>query len=290
MSGSQLEIVVWNVQHGSAIYARTPNGLSIVMDAGASDEFSPAWWLKRQWSLQQVHMFILSHADTDHIRDIENLDRLLSPCTFRRNKTVPRELTYPTYPPVTNPLRYFLEFDHRYRHELPDDSPYRLTPASNWGGVTIRAFCSAFPDKQFDKLNDYSVATFLLYGNLEFLFPGDLEAPGWKALMEDDQFLRLSKPSSTNQNEVRILVAAHHGHAAGVYRPFLDLYKPHITMISGEYGDEYTDDTSYRRVSLGYPVYDREQSTSSTRYVLTTKVNDYILIRANLSSVTLSVP
>jgi competence protein ComEC len=289
MADSQLEIVVWNVEHGSAIYAKTPNGRHILMDAGASSTFSPASWLKELYDIDRAHLFILSHADTDHIRDIESVDKLLNPRTFLRNRTAPTDLIYPTYPPTTNPLKHFLDFDSRYTADLPEDSPYRLRPESNWGGVRINTFYNTAPDKEFKKLNDYSVATFLLYGNLEFLFPGDLEEPGWKALMGGDTFRRLSTPSSSNKDEVRILVAAHHGRAVGVYKPFLELYQPHLTIMSEKYGTEYSDYTTYYAVSQGYSVYDKKTKKAETRYVLSTKVKDFVLILADASYVSVGV-
>jgi hypothetical protein len=55
MADNQLEIVVWNVEHGSATYAKTPNGRHILMDAGASQAFSPASWLKEGYGIDRVH-------------------------------------------------------------------------------------------------------------------------------------------------------------------------------------------------------------------------------------------
>lgn len=289
MADTELEIVVWSVEHGSAIFVKTPNGRTIALDAGRSTEFSPAKWLKSAYSLERIDLFCLSHADTDHIRDVQNLDELLSPHVFSRNKEVPRDLVYPTYPPEKEPLRYFHQFDQRYCQPLPEGSPYRFAPSSNWGDVTIRTFYCSYPEYAFGKLNDYSMAVFLLYGNLEFLFPGDLEAPGWEALMKNGDFVKCSTPSSTNQSEIRILVAAHHGRSAGVYKPFLDLYQPHLTIMSDKYGVEYTDDDSYRAASLGYPVYSRDKKETETRYVLTTKVNNFVLIIAAKSAVAVNV-
>ncbi len=287
-ASNQLQIVIWNVEHGSALYARTPNGRSIVMDAGASQSFSPATWLNQQYHLSQVELFILSHADCDHITDIEQVDNLLHPCSFERNKTSPRHLIYPTYPPPTNPLKYFERFDNRYSEPLHPGSPLLWIP-ENWGGVRIVAFCNEYPKYQFAKLNDYSVATFLLYGNLEFLFPGDLEAQGWQALMEREHFIKLSTPSRTNSAEVRFLVAAHHGHVAGMYKPFLDLYRPHLTIISGKYGDQHTDNHSYYTVSTGFPVYNSTTGRTEVRYTVSTKVNNSILVIANTDAVAVSV-
>jgi ribonuclease BN (tRNA processing enzyme) len=158
----RVEIIMWNVEHGAAIYVKTPNGRSILLDAGASTDFEPAYHLYKNHALERVDAFILSHADTDHIRDIEDVEIFLNPRVFSRNKSVPRDLVYPTYPPATNPLKYFHEFDARYSHPLEAGSPDKLTEPENWGGLRIESFHSTYPEEQFTKLNDYSMATFLV--------------------------------------------------------------------------------------------------------------------------------
>lgn len=288
MANGELLIVIWNVEHGSAIYVNTPNGRHIVMDAGASREFSPSLWLKNQYSVQQVDYFILSHADADHLDDIRNLVDL-NPVVFSRNKSVPDEKIYPTFPPETDPLRFYRGFDAKYNTPITPGSWSDLRPVSNWGGLAITIVDNEWPMHKFEKLNDYSMATFLVYGDLWFLFPGDLEPPGWGALMRNSAFVDISTPDAMNSNEVRILVASHHGHESGVYREFLDLYRPHLTLMSDKYGETTTDYQTYARASSGYPVRDQATGTISTRKVVTTKTNNYIAIYARSSGVTVAV-
>lgn len=78
MSTDVLEIVFWDVQHGSI---RTPNGLNIVQDLGigsySSDEkFSPLLHLKSKYKVEGLDEVIISHPHKDHIQDIINFDRL----------------------------------------------------------------------------------------------------------------------------------------------------------------------------------------------------------------------
>ncbi len=290
MTENKLQIVTWNVAHGSASYAKTPNGRSILFDAGSSEEFSPANWLYEKYGLRETDLFILSHTHADHISDIENVGNLIKPKVLIRNKSVPKNLAYPEFPPIKNPHKYYYEvFDKPYSQTVTSDSPESSSQASNWGGVKIKTFFNSLSEK-FTKLNDYSVVTFLLFGNLEYLLPGDLEEPGWNALMEENpDFLALSTPSRTNINEVRILVAAHHGREAGVYKPFLDLYQPHLTIVSDKYGSSYTAYPTYYQASQGYAVYDWEKKTTTTRRVLTTKVNYMVLVSASGSDVRVTV-
>jgi beta-lactamase superfamily II metal-dependent hydrolase len=286
MSSDELRVVVWNVEHGSAAYARTPNDRSIVLDAGSSLQFSPARWLKEQYGVEQAHWFIVSHPHADHISDVVNVDELLKPCVFSRNKSTPESLVYPNGRPQNDPLKRYRDFCERYCHPLSADSPYQATPESNWGGVRVTEFT---PSGDYSTLNNYSMATYLLYGNLEILFPGDLETGGWEELMKDSKFRSLATPSSTNSNETRILVAAHHGHKQGVHVPFLELYQPHLTIMSDKWGDENTDYSTYRAYSQGFSVYDCATKRYETKKILTTKTNDYVLIVSKGGTVSVSV-
>lgn len=284
MGSGRLEIVVWNVEHGAAILVNTPNDRIVLLDAGASDDFSPAEWLSQRHKVSSSHLMILSHADADHIRDIEKVDCLIRPAAFFRNKTVPDNLVYPTMPPQTNPLKYYYEvFNRRYTQDVLPGSPLAFNPVSNWGGVRIAPFYIGAAERVFGKLNDYSVATWITLGHLKFLFPGDLEAPGWEALFNKQAFRDMATPGQAG--EVRILVAAHHGRKHGVYKPFLDHYKPHISIISDHYGVEHTDAETYRQASLGYPVWHSGSSAWDTRYTISTKMNNFVLIATDGSDV-----
>lgn len=285
----QLHIVCWNVDHGSAVFVKTPNNRTIVLDAGSTSNFSPSKHLKNDWNYNRIDEFILSHADSDHITDLELLDTLLNPAVFIRNKSVPNNVIYPTFPPQTNPLKYYYSFDNRYSCNIDSNSPLQHEPVTNWGNVKIRNFQNSYPEKNFPNLNDYSLVTVLCYCNLEFLFPGDLEAPGFSELLKDDGFTKMCTPSSTNRNEIRILVASHHGRKAGVYKPFIDLYKPHLTIMQDQYGNETNDYASYYAGTSGYPVYDREAMKSETRFVVSTKLNNFIHITADENEIEVQI-
>jgi competence protein ComEC len=281
MSG-ELHIVTWNVAHGSAIYVRTPNSRHILLDAGASEDFSPAEHLYHRYGLRYTDLLVLSHADCDHVRDLPNIWRLIPPIGFYRNPTSPRWLMFPTDPPEQDPLKTFDSFNQYYVQPLsPSD---QIGDPNNWGGVEIRHFYNSAAAHRFDCLNDYSMVTVFNFESLCFIFPGDLEAPGWEAMMQRPDFI-----AATTQNRYRVLVAPHHGHTAGIYQPFLDHFEPHLSIISGAYGDPHTDRMTYANASSGLRVLHRSTNTGSTCRVLTTKRNDYVLLRQNGSGLFVSV-
>jgi beta-lactamase superfamily II metal-dependent hydrolase len=95
MADGKLDIVVWDVAHGSAIYMNMPNGRHVFLDAGASEDFSPVDWLRANHGIQQADALILSHQDSDHLRDIGKIWSTLNPRVFYRNNTVPRQKSSP---------------------------------------------------------------------------------------------------------------------------------------------------------------------------------------------------
>ena len=279
MAASDLEIVMWDVQHGVSLFVSTPNDRTIILDAGASESFSPVDWLKGRYQLQRLDGLIISHAHADHVREAGRIHSELKPRVLLRNKAVPTNVLYPNGPPTTDPLKSFDTLDRAY--SVPADPMDRLDSPGNWGGVQIRTFHNSGPQHQFTNVNDYSLVTILDLGALKFLFPGDLESAGWQALMARDDF-RTACVSTVAQ--VRVLVAAHHGHSAGVYKPFLDLYQPALTIISAVHGDQHTDVDAYRSASSGWSVYDSGVGQLRECRVVTTKTNDYVLVRLDVES------
>ncbi len=278
----EVQIVVWNVAHGSATFVRTPNDRKILLDVGSSEDFSPAEYLHNHYGLRYTDLLILSHADADHVRDLPNVVRLIPPQTFYRNPQAPRSLIFPTDPPPCDPLKSFDSFNSNYVH--PVRSGNEVNIADNWGGLSIGTLWPTAVNN-FTCLNNYSVVTIMDYGCLSFVFPGDLESPGFTALMSYAPFVAATKPA----DRYRVLVAPHHGHTAGIHQPFLDHFSPHLSIISGAYGDPHTDRETYAACSSGLKVFDQTTQTVSTCKVLTTKLNDSIVLRADSQQLTITV-
>src|SRR5687768_16307732 len=98
MAGGDLEIVTWDVQHGVSLFVSTPNNRTIMIDAGASDLFSPVDWLKRRYRLERLDGLIISHAHADHLREVGRIHSELRPRVLWRNNAVPTTVVYPNGP------------------------------------------------------------------------------------------------------------------------------------------------------------------------------------------------
>src|SRR5437879_6059812 len=129
---SKLLIKIWDVQHGSAAYVKTPNAKHIVIDLGIGDvsgndtiagnTFSPLKHLKATHEVTQLDEVIITHPHKDHLDDIFNFD-LLNPKVLRRPKHIPEEDVRKGNKPVDRDIldKYF-EINKKYSEPVSDGS------------------------------------------------------------------------------------------------------------------------------------------------------------------------
>ena len=85
------------------------------------------------------------------------------------------------------------------------------------------------PGKRFMNPNDNSLVLKLSYAGKSFLFPGDLEKPGEETVVSNAGSLL----------ESDILLTPHHGSKSSSSRPFLEMVKPRICIISSGGGNYF---------------------------------------------------
>ena len=92
----KVTVVFWDVQHGNAVYIKTPNNRHIVIDLGTGSygnnnlEFSPLLHLKNRWNVNQLDYVIVTHPHQDHIDDILNFEKLFPKVLLK--PSVPKEV------------------------------------------------------------------------------------------------------------------------------------------------------------------------------------------------------
>jgi len=260
-----LEFICWDVQHGSASYIKTPNGKQIVYDFGTgsyqenSSVFSPLLHLKNNYGVNSLDFAIVSHPHKDHIDDILNFDKL-SPTTFLRPRHLERSEILNNVKDTDKPLfeKYF-EINDRYNQSVPEGTSTLL--AKNNGGVEFQTFIPSNCSQS--NINNHSVVVSISYANSKILLTGDNEAPSWKELLEDPQFIEAIRDTD-------ILLAPHHGRDSGFYSDLFKYFNPRLTIIS----DSDVCDTSatdrYRAVTKGWTIHHRKGG-DETRYCVTTR-------------------
>lgn len=273
---STLKIVVWNVQHGNAIYMKTPNGTNIMFDIGTGSygngwEFSPLRYLKYKWRVDCLHYLVISHPHADHISDISNMFKLnLRPEVLCRPKGINLDLINSSnQSEYSEIIEQYLELDRTYNGLLYG----RQDPSNpkNNGGVSIRHFNQT--EKGTSNLNNYSIGSVVEYANEKILIPGDIESAGWEVLMGRGDFLSAIEGTT-------IFVASHHGRKAGFYSEVFDYFTPDVVIVSdGRYSD--TSVTSrYGDYTQGVLV-NKRNGNPTTRRVLTTRNDGPIYIKTD---------
>ena len=270
-----LRFIMWNVQHGSAAYMRTPNGKHIVIDLGAGDNFSP---LKHLWreGVRKLDHVTITHPHMDHIEDILYFDAF-KPDGAR----IPSHLTEKDIrdgnpkpsPEADKKIRQYLDIKRRYAGSAgPQGNVYSL---QNTGGALVSMFNPV--KASTGNLNNHSVVTTVQYNGVKILIPGDNESASWEELLGQPLF-------RTAIANTHVLVAAHHGRESGFYRPLFDHIRPLITLIS----DGRTVGTSvtswYDAVTQGYQVRRRSDGTMRVRKCVTTRNDGSIVVEVGANS------
>lgn len=255
-----LDIRIWEVGAGLCIRIRTPSGQNHIIDAGSSDEFSPAEHIRRYyWSEDDALDFlIISHQDADHVRDLGNIRKYLGdPRFYLRNKSVPDSEKYGLLQRLYQKILH--TFDRKFTHPIEwEESP--RNPSVN-GGVRIESDFLYWADAE--TINNSSIVVAYEYKGTLIVFPGDIEDTGWRKLLRKNPnlFGKLIEAASTV-----ILVAPHHGRSSGYSQSMIDYFNPDLIVISDGYGAGETD-SRFRTSANGLEI------KGVQRKFITTKTN-----------------
>jgi beta-lactamase superfamily II metal-dependent hydrolase len=263
-----LEITVWDVQHGSAAYIKTPNNRHIVMDLGDNgNDFSPLGTLYTR-GVRQLDVVAITHPHRDHMDDIYNLALF-----NKQTLCTPRHLTEQAIRAGNRTLdagvvTQYLEIRDAY--SFPLSPANNLTVAANFGGVNFQVFSPRLCDDC--NLNNHSLVMVVSYAGLKMVIPGDNEAPSWKELLADLSFRAAVSGAD-------VLLAPHHGREAGWCAELFEaMGKPRLVLISdGRFGDTSATDR-YSKQARGWTVYDAA-GTSETRNCVTTRSDGHITLK-----------
>lgn len=248
-----LEIRVWDVDHGIAIWIKTPNDQNHWIDGGKKtinghDEFNPAHYTRYHYGVTSLDYLVISHPDTDHYNGLRDIKELFNPIRVLSHNTEyfnnHRKELFPDHRNLNECNKALLELHNTYINPVnPEDSP--VNPKNN-GGVDVKVFNAPYYESM--TTNDSSLVVFYKYNNRIFIAPGDIQELGWNELYEKHNteistFIRGSKS--------RILVAPHHGTESGYTQEMIDCIKPSFVIISDQYGYPSPTDDRFRNVGTG---------------------------------------
>jgi competence protein ComEC len=267
-----LEVMIWDVDHGSAAYIKTPAGRHIAIDLGVGDmsagqrEFSPLRHLRWNCGVQQLDWLVITHPHRDHLDDIGNVG-LVSPRMVCANRSISG--AYIERGNQQGDRQVVGEYNallQRYNQSVAaSDSP---TGGNGWG-CNIQQFT---PTYDSPNLNNYSLVTIFSYAESKIVIPGDNEAASWKSLLENPYFVQAIRGTD-------VFVASHHGRESGFYGELFDHFKPSLVVISDTNHGNTSVTNNYYQHASGWGVWSRRRGTQERRYCVTTRNDGYILIK-----------
>lgn len=268
---------VWDVEHGCCVmlqhiaqdgYGQKVGGRLAMIDSGSSPDFQPSEYIKNELKRDRVDYLFITNADQDHMSDLQGLeDAGIKVGTLFRNRSYDadqiRRIKLGSGP-LTSDASWYVRACGTF------NSP-AIEPFNDYmGGITCRCFWNKYPE--FTDTNNLSLVVFIKFGEFKMLLPGDLERPGWLALLEREDF-RKELAGTT------VLMASHHGRANGFCDEVFDYFTPDCVVISDKPIIHATQDIDYRSVTPENGVDVR--TTGKRRRVLTTRRDGWIKFTAD---------
>ncbi|KKN13846.1 hypothetical protein LCGC14_1002170 [marine sediment metagenome] len=273
-----LTIIFWDVQHGNAIYIKTPNNTQIIYDLGIGDyngnnsKFSPLLFLRKKYGIQKFDQIIISHPDLDHLADILNLasfsfHRFSRPHNITKNE-IQEKINKSENETQKDIFREYLSLTEKYKYNVtPETDPTR--PENN-GGVNIELFYP-LPDIMTNRTNNHSIVALISYASSKVMLTGDNESASWKELLVDQRF----------QKEIEntdIILASHHGRESGYYPDLFKFFKPDLTIVSDGHVCDTSATSRYSAISKGWAVFD-QNGKSNERKCVTTRNDGMVVVK-----------
>lgn len=218
-AGGALTAYIIDVGQGDSILLTSPNGKTMLIDAGESDSFEAIDSLLKSKEISKLDVVVATHPHSDHIGGMAKVIKAyeigafyISPKahttkTYEKMLDALEEKSVPTYPAYGGADCY-IKWD--------DD-------------VTVRIL-SPIKDEKYNDLNDYSVMLCCTYANTGIMLTGDAETHA--------ESLALSKLPLGLFNATAIKMG-HHGSSTSSSEAFIKAVSPDIALISVGEGNDY---------------------------------------------------
>lgn len=267
---SQMVLRIWDVAHGAcAMLTHNQDGRDgrlAMIDSGCTEGWRPSSCIRHGMGCSTLDYLFITNADQDHMSDLQGLwDQNIAITTLFRNPSYSGEEMRRLKRqggPLSNDAQRYTSACETYNQ--PVTEPFDAC----MGGITAATFWNPYPT--FTNTNDLSLVIFIKYAGVKILFPGDLEKPGWRALLQRADF-------RAELQHLDFLVASHHGRESGFCPEVFDYCNPDAVIISDKPIEHETQQMvpDYRAViARGVPV----RTTNKRRHVLTTRRDGWIQI------------
>ncbi len=213
---SQVEVHFIDVGQGDSILIRC-EGYDILIDAGENDQGSVVNAYLDKAGVEDLDLVIGTHPHSDHIG---GMDTVLA-------EHDAAQIILPTIPDSQTPTTRTYEdvLDAIDAQGLSITEP---TPGDVYSFGEGKLEILGPVTDSYDNLNDFSVVCRLDYGEISFLFTGDMESDAEADLMASGAYL-----------DADILKVGHHGSSTSTSQSFLDAVSPEGCVIEVGEGNSY---------------------------------------------------
>lgn len=230
-----LEVHFIDVGQGDAALIRTPQGRIILIDGGPAGAGEAVLRYLAERKISRIDLLVGTHPHEDHIGGLTAvLDKLPVDRVVDSGRTH-TSLTYERYLTLIEQKKIPFEIA-RAGNKIALDSTIALQ------------VLHPGPDTESSSLNNSSVVLRLSYGEVEFLFTGDVEKEGEAEMLERGY---RSAPST-------VLKVAHHGSSSSSTGAFLKAAAPVLAIISAGRDNVYGhphEETLERLIEAGASIY-----------------------------------
>ena len=225
-----VRVTMIDVGHGNASLLELPYGYTMLIDGGGFSDnrvfdvgaiiVAPFLWRKK---IRTVDTVVLSHANSDHLNGLIYIAENFHVKQVWLNHESADTFGY----------RLFMETIKKNNIQMP---AYRkITGVQDINGVQVDVL---YPPKDFIEkkdietwrnLDNNSMVLKVSFGNVSFLFPGDIKTPAEYELV------------STVGDKLRstVLLAPHHGSKTSSSERFLEKVKPEVVVISSRWKSRF---------------------------------------------------
>lgn len=228
-----LRVVFYDVGKADAALIETPGGARILIDAGTNKAGKQLAARLEQEGVQRIDLMIITHFDKDHVG---GADKILESVEVAG-------VLMPDYDKESKQLEQLEE-------ALAASPGTRVTrmatgteAAFELDGAQLRVTAAHETDYGPDEENDFSLCTWLTYGQTRFLFPGDAEDARQREILAEGDVA------------CDVLKAPYHGRWVSASGEFLTAASPRIAFIT-ESDEEPSDGRAAALLeTLGCAVY-----------------------------------
>lgn len=247
-SGKELQVHMLDVGQGDAILIISPEGKSVLIDAGDTGRGKIVLEALARYNVKQLDYFIATHAHADHIggadevinatRVIEVIDSGVVPPTHSSNQndnknTKGKTSGKSTELPTTKAYLDFLDAVKKNGSKYGKAEPGQKVDLG--GGALLTVLAPIEPFFKKDQLrsggnepNANSIVLRLDYGEFSMLLAGDAETQTEERMMSKSETL-----------DAKILKVGHHGSKYATSQDFLNTVKPEVAIISDAENNRY---------------------------------------------------